>query len=86
MSITVEAIYESGVLKPLEPLDNLREHERVRVVEPVSLVAEQRQERIKLDPMIALDIAESPEEEARAKISRKFPASDNEGLGKSYGL
>ncbi len=62
MSITVEAIYESGVLKPLEPLDSLREHERVRgVVQPVSLVAEQRRERIKLDPAIALDIAESPE-------------------------
>jgi len=62
MSITVEAIYESGVLKPLEPLDSLREHERVRVVvQPVSLVAEQRREHIKIDPAIALDIAESPE-------------------------
>ncbi|MDQ3256351.1 MAG: antitoxin family protein, partial [Acidobacteriota bacterium] len=27
MNITVEAIYESGVLKPLEPLDALKEHE-----------------------------------------------------------
>lgn len=68
MSITVEAIYESGVLKPLEPLDNLREHERVRVVvQPVSLVAEQRRERIKLDPAIALDIAESPENDLLAE-------------------
>jgi uncharacterized protein YrrD len=31
MTITVEAVYESGVLKPLEPLDDLKEHERVRI-------------------------------------------------------
>jgi predicted DNA-binding antitoxin AbrB/MazE fold protein len=30
MSLTVEAIYENGVLKPVEPLP-LREHEKVRV-------------------------------------------------------
>jgi predicted DNA-binding antitoxin AbrB/MazE fold protein len=35
MSITVEAIYENGVLKPTEPLP-FQEHERVSVsVEPV---------------------------------------------------
>mgnify|MGYP001585188223 CR=1 FL=1 len=28
---TIEAIYENGVLKPLDPLD-LREHERVKIV------------------------------------------------------
>lgn len=68
MSITFEAIYESGVLKPLEPLDKLREHERVRVVvRPASLVAEQRRERIKLDPMIASEIAESPEHDLLAE-------------------
>ena len=62
MNITVEAIYESGVLKPLEPLDTLKEHERVRItVQPVSLVAEQRQGRIKIDPAVAHEIAESPE-------------------------
>jgi predicted DNA-binding antitoxin AbrB/MazE fold protein len=34
MAITVEAIYEDGVLKPAEPLP-LKEHEKVRVtVEP----------------------------------------------------
>ncbi len=62
MSITVGAIYEAGVLKPLQPLDNLKERERVCVVvQSVSLVAEQRRERIRLDPAIALEIAESPE-------------------------
>ena len=30
MTITVEAIYENGVLKPAEPLP-LKEHEKVRV-------------------------------------------------------
>lgn len=58
MSITVEAIYEAGVLKPLQPLDNFKERERVRlVVQSVSLVAEQRRERIRLDPA-ALEISE----------------------------
>ena len=62
MGITVEAIYESGVLKPLKPLDALQEHERVRItVLPVGVVAEQRRERIKLDQAVAREIAESPE-------------------------
>lgn len=68
MSITVEAIYEAGVLKPLQPLDNLKERERVRiVVQSISLVAEQRRERIRLDPAIALEIAESPENDLLAE-------------------
>jgi len=28
---TVEAIYENGVLRPLEPLEDLKEHEHVRI-------------------------------------------------------
>jgi predicted DNA-binding antitoxin AbrB/MazE fold protein len=31
MPITVEAIYEDGVLKPLQPLP-LQEHEKVRII------------------------------------------------------
>ena len=31
MSITVEAIYEAGVFKPLTPLPELPEHTKVRV-------------------------------------------------------
>ena len=61
MAITVEAIYESGVLKPLKPLDALHEHERVRItVQPVGVVTEQRRDRIKLDQAVAHEIAESP--------------------------
>jgi predicted DNA-binding antitoxin AbrB/MazE fold protein len=40
MAITVEAIYENGVLKPSQPL-SLKEHEKVRLtVEPVLTWAE----------------------------------------------
>ena len=35
MSITVEAIYEAGLLRPLEPLSALEEHARVKLtIEP----------------------------------------------------
>ncbi len=62
MGITVEAIYESGVLRPLEPLDTLQEHERVRItVLPTDLVTAQRRDRIKIDTSVAQEIAESPE-------------------------
>jgi predicted DNA-binding antitoxin AbrB/MazE fold protein len=62
MNITIEAVYESGVLRPLEPLDALKEHERVRItVQALGLVTEQRQQRIKIDPAVAHEIAESPE-------------------------
>jgi predicted DNA-binding antitoxin AbrB/MazE fold protein len=49
MAITTEAIYEAGVLRPLEPLDALEEHQRVRItVQSVDLVAEQRQQQKRL--------------------------------------
>ena len=36
MAITVEAIYENGVLKPIQPL-SLKEHEKVRLtIEPAT--------------------------------------------------
>lgn len=31
MTQTIEAIYENGVLRPLKPLKNLKEHSRVKV-------------------------------------------------------
>lgn len=59
MGITVEAIYQSGVLKPLKPIDTLKEHERVRITVQhlVGVVAEQRRECIKLDQAVAHEIA-----------------------------
>ncbi|HEU4597288.1 MAG TPA: antitoxin family protein [Pyrinomonadaceae bacterium] len=55
MNITIEAVYEAGVLRPLEPPDALKEHERVRItVQALSLVTEQRRHRIKIDPVEVL--------------------------------
>jgi len=62
MSISVEAIYESGVLKLLSPLPGLREHERVRViVEPESVIARQRRERLQLAPEALQSLMEDSE-------------------------
>lgn len=70
MNITIEAIYEAGVFKPLSPVENLKEHEKVRlvvepanllVVEPANLIDNQRQNRIQIDPAVAREIGDSPE-------------------------
>ena len=69
MSITVEAIYESGVLKPLLPLPDLKEHEKVRLTvetvsavgEGVSVIDQQRENRIQIEPRIAREIGDSHE-------------------------
>lgn len=60
MAITVEAVYENGVLKPTEPLP-LKEHERVSVtLEPA---------RPPIWERLAARAAESPPEEVI-----RFPA------------
>ncbi len=62
MSISIEAIYEAGVLKPLSPLPDLKEHEKVRLtLETVSRIAEQRNNRLHVDPKIAREIGDSHE-------------------------
>ena len=69
MSITVEAIYEAGVLKPLAPLPELPEHTKVRItVEAIavteqrgSVIDEQRRSRIPLNAQVAHDIGDSHE-------------------------
>ena len=62
MNITIEAVYEAGVFKPLSPVENLKEHDKVRlVVEPANLIEEQRQNRIQIDPAVAREIGDSPE-------------------------
>ncbi len=33
MNITIEAIYEAGVLRPLQPLPSLKEREKVRLTQ-----------------------------------------------------
>lgn len=69
MSITVEAIYEAGVLKLLAPLPELPEHTKVRItVEAIadieqrsSVIDEQRRNRLHLDAQVARDIGDSHE-------------------------
>ncbi|MGE0883688.1 MAG: antitoxin family protein [Blastocatellales bacterium] len=69
MNVTIEAIYESGVLKPLEPLPELKEHERVRLTlersseaeDSVLLLERQRQRRIQIEPQFAREIGDSHE-------------------------
>jgi predicted DNA-binding antitoxin AbrB/MazE fold protein len=67
MSLTVEAVYENGVLKPVQPLP-LKEHEHVRItIQPVQSPLMQAYgimgwtgdhetlERIALDPEFLLE-------------------------------
>ncbi len=62
MTITVEAVYEAGVLKPLEPIPSLKENTRVRlVIEMGSVVAQQRRARLHLSPAVVRDLAENPQ-------------------------
>jgi predicted DNA-binding antitoxin AbrB/MazE fold protein len=59
MTITIEAIYESGVLKPLSPLPYLKEHERVRITLEVPSIVEELHGKIAIDPAVAQEIIES---------------------------
>jgi predicted DNA-binding antitoxin AbrB/MazE fold protein len=59
MSITVEAIYEAGVLKPLAPLPNLKEHDRVLVTVETKSIVDQLRGRVNIDPSVAQEIISS---------------------------
>jgi predicted DNA-binding antitoxin AbrB/MazE fold protein len=59
MSITIEAIYESGVLKPLSPLPSLKEHERVRLTVETPSIVDDLRGKIIIDPAVAQEIIES---------------------------
>ena len=69
MSIIVEAIYEAGVLKPLLPLSNLKERERVRLTlevenpaeDALRMIEQQRRDRIQIEPHLASEIGDSHE-------------------------
>jgi predicted DNA-binding antitoxin AbrB/MazE fold protein len=63
MSITIEAVYENGVLKPKQPLP-LREHEEVHVtIEPQSSWARRTAGMLSWtgDPEVLRQIATDPE-------------------------
>ena len=59
MSITIEAVYEAGVLKPLSPLSGLKEHERVRITLETPSIIDEMQGKISIDPAVAQEIIES---------------------------
>ena len=59
MPITVEAVYEAGVLKPLTPLPGLKEHERVRITLETPSIVDEMQGKISIDPAVAQEIIES---------------------------
>ena len=69
MDIVIEAVYESGVLRPLSPLPDIKEHERVRVkVESIGagaaepgIIDRQRKMRISIDPTAAREIGDTHE-------------------------
>ena len=69
MGITVEAIYEAGVLKPLTPLLEVPEHTRVRItIEAItglelqgSVIDEQRRHRLPLNAHVARAIGDGHE-------------------------
>jgi predicted DNA-binding antitoxin AbrB/MazE fold protein len=62
MPVIVEAIYESGFFKPKAPIENINEHETVRlIIEPANIIAEQRKNRIRIDAKIAREIGDSDE-------------------------
>jgi predicted DNA-binding antitoxin AbrB/MazE fold protein len=63
MTLTIEAVYENGVLKPREPLP-LREHETVRItIEPELTWAERTAGMLQWtgDPEVLHRIATDPE-------------------------
>lgn len=63
MSITIDAVYENGVLKPVEPLP-LEEHEKVQVtIEPARSWAERTAGMLKWtgDPEVLRRVAEDDE-------------------------
>lgn len=63
MTIAVEAIYEAGVLKPVRPLTELKEKDKVYLkLETIRTVDELLSNPIQIDPQIAREIAESIED------------------------
>ncbi len=62
MTIAVEAIYEAGVLKPVRPLNELKDKDKVLLkLETLSTLDQLFANPIQIDPLIAREIAENPE-------------------------
>jgi len=54
MSISIEAVYEAGILKPLTPLTELAEHSRVRVTSEATDIFKQARADGVLSPYVKL--------------------------------
>lgn len=62
MTIAVEAIYEAGVLKPVRPLTELKEKDKVLLkLETLDSIDQLFANPIQIDAQIAREIAENPE-------------------------
>lgn len=69
MGMTIEAIYEAGILKPLAPLPDLPEHTKVRLTVEViagpeprdSVIDAQRRNRLHLKAQVARAIGDRHE-------------------------
>ncbi|MFN0107809.1 MAG: antitoxin family protein [Blastocatellia bacterium] len=60
MTIAVEAIYEAGVLKPVRPLNELKDKDKVFLkLETVRTLDELLANPIQIDPQIAREISEN---------------------------
>ena len=59
MGISIEAIYESGVLKPLSPLPEIEKHARVRITVERASTVDQLSNKVQLSPAIAREIIEN---------------------------
>lgn len=74
MSITIEAIYEAGVLRLLQPLPELQENEKVRVtVETECIVEKQRRERLQLPDEALRGLMEGEEFESAVDLLLRNP-------------
>ncbi len=63
MTIAVEAIYEAGVLKPVRPLTELKEKDKVYLkLETIRSVDELLPNPIQIDPQIAREMAKNIED------------------------
>lgn len=62
MTVTIEAVYEAGVFKPLQPVPALKESAKVKVlVDAESIVDRQRRERLVLEPEALAELMSNSE-------------------------
>lgn len=76
MSKKLEAVYENGILRPLEPLE-LREHQRVNLIVSEVLIAPSEEEWLDVEylQLCATEADESISLEAVREALSKIPGS-----------